>query len=107
MSAALQVTVVVAIGNVEPDAWSQPDAAGSRSPSGSLKSTLNVTSAPSGLVACVVMSAGTVITGGEPSSRRRLRSVIPDAMGVPHKSANAHTAINHLTLILGDPLFKL
>ena len=73
------------------------------SPSGSVKSTLNVTNAPALLVASAVMSPGTVTIGGAPSSRRRLRSVIPDANGVAYRTTTAHTAINHLTLILGDP----
>src|SRR6476660_5851327 len=74
--------------------------------SGSVKSTLNVTRAPALLVASAVMSPGTVTTGGAPSSRRRLRSVIPDANGVAYRTTTAHTATNHLTLILGDPLLK-
>ena len=103
-SVAVQVTVVVVIGKVSPEAWSHPCAA--RSPLGSLKSTVNVTTAPSLLVACLVMSGGTVITGGSPSSRRRLRSVIADASGVPHRSTKAQTATSHLIVILGDPLLK-
>jgi hypothetical protein len=103
-SVAVQVTVVVVIGKVSPEAWSHPCAA--RSLLGSLYPTVNVTTVPSLLVACSVMSGGTVITGGSPSSRRRLRSVIADASGVPHRTTNAHTATNHLTLILGDPLLK-
>jgi hypothetical protein len=47
------------------------------------------------------MSGGTVTTGGPPSSH-----VIADASGVPHRTTNAHTATNHLTFILGDPLLK-
>src|SRR5580765_1909129 len=46
------------------------------------------------------------MTGGEPSKSLRLLSVIADANGVPQRSANAHTATSHLTLILGDPLLK-
>jgi hypothetical protein len=50
--------------------------------------------------------AGTWITGGEPSKSLKLLSVIADANGVPQRSANAHTANNHLNLVLGDPLLK-
>ena len=57
--------------------------------------------APSGPVASRVMSGGTVTTGGPPSSH-----VIADAKGVPHRTAKAQTATNHLTFILGDPLLK-
>ncbi len=45
------------------------------------------------------------MTGGN-RPKPQLLSVIADASGVPHRTANAHTATNHLTLILGDPLLK-
>lgn len=94
-SVALQVTVVVPIGNVEPEAWSQPDVA--RSPSGSAKVTMNGTSAPAGLVAATVMSAGTVITGGEPSSVRAVLLIIAEANGVAPRRADEQTMTTVLT----------
>jgi hypothetical protein len=95
-SVALQVTVVVPIGKSDPESWSHPDVA---MPSGSLKSTVNETFAPSLLVASVVMLSGTVITGGDSSRPRELLSVIADASGVPHNTSTAQTAIRPLTLI--------
>src|SRR5262245_11043910 len=62
VSAAEQSTVVVPIGNVLPDAGSHVTGRGP-----SIRSTavaVNVTTAPGGVVAVVVMSAGSVSTGG-------------------------------------------
>ena len=107
LSVAVQVTVVVPTGKSEPEAGTQPEV--TRSLSGSLKVTSESKStvAPSSLVACFVIVPGTVISGGDPSKSLPALSVIADASGVPQRSANADTATNHLTLILGDPLFKL
>jgi hypothetical protein len=79
-----QVTVVTPIGNSDPDAGSQVNPPSS-----------NGTLAPPGPVASI---------GPTGSPKACVRA---DASGVPQRSANADTAISHLTLILGDPLFKL
>src|SRR6476619_851568 len=42
-------------------------------------------------------------TGTVPLGRSCTRA---DASGVPHRTTKAHTATNHLTHILGDPLLK-
>jgi hypothetical protein len=73
--------------------------------------TVKVTTAPAGSSVSTGSGLGRLRTGGVVSSSQTKleldpRSVIADASGVPHKSANAQTATNHLTLILGDPLLK-
>lgn len=65
-SAALQLTVVVPIGNVDPDAGAQT--ATSAPSTGSVAVTGKLTFAPLGPVAAAVMSAGTTITGGDDSA---------------------------------------
>jgi hypothetical protein len=61
-SVAEQFTVVVPSGNVEPDAGVQ--VTGSVPSTTSVALAVNVTAAPLGLVACVVMFDGTATTGG-------------------------------------------
>jgi hypothetical protein len=60
-SLAVQVTVVVPTGNVEPDAGEQFELV---TPTASVNVTVYATTAPAALVAAVVMFAGTVIAGG-------------------------------------------
>ena len=82
---ALQVTVVVPMTNVEPDAGVQPVAPGGmfvKKPSGSLKVAVYVTTAPAALVAAVVMLAGT-----ETSGFVRSRSYEPTSQGPAARGA--------------------
>src|SRR5438552_2029671 len=61
-STAVQVTVVVPRGNVEPDGWSQITVSGPSTASKALAVKLTV--APSGPVASATMGSGRVSTGG-------------------------------------------
>ena len=60
-SVAVQVTVVIAIGNVDPDAGVQTGVSGPSTASTAEEEKL--TGAPAGLTALTVMLAGTVTTG--------------------------------------------
>ena len=67
-SVAEQLTVVVRMANVEPDAGTQTTDAVTSPSVSSFAVTVKVTTAPSRVVASAVMFAGTVTTGGVPSA---------------------------------------
>ena len=66
-SVAEQLTVVVLMANVVPDAGAQTTDAVTSPSVSSFAVTAKVTTAPSGAVASTIMFAGTVTTGGVPS----------------------------------------
>src|SRR5262249_50692974 len=72
-----QLTVVVPTGKVLPDAGTQ--VTGVDPSTSSTAETEKVTTAPAGLVANTLMSAGTVSTGGVESTNATLRFTIPEA----------------------------
>src|ERR1700730_7560867 len=72
-SVAVHVTVVVPMGNVEPDAGEQATVAAGLSPASSTaEGIVYLTTAPFGLVALIVMSVGTPL-------RARSVSVVPSS----------------------------
>ncbi len=78
-SVAVQVTVVMAIGNTDPDAGAQDTASVSPS-TRSAAEALKVTAAPAALVASAVMLAGTVTVGGVVSVTVMLNELSADLL---------------------------
>jgi hypothetical protein len=75
LSVAEQVTVVVPDGNVEPEAGAQ--VTGTEPSTRSEAEAENVTTAPPGLVACTVISDGSVNAGGVVSTTVTLKEAEP------------------------------
>jgi hypothetical protein len=99
-SVAVQVTDVAVIGNVVPEAGEQ---LGAMLPfTRSLADAENVTAAPLGPVASVVMSAGTVTTGGVVSRTMMLKVLV--ALVLPEASvAEQLTTVVVIGNVLPDP----
>ena len=88
VSVDVHVTVVTPMANVEPDA--REHATVPAASSGSLAETVNVTTAPDGLVALAVMGPGTVTTGGVTSRTVTVNDADPV---LPCVSVDVHVTV--------------